>query len=125
MRLTNLIITTAAIPGKQAPNIVTNENVQNMNPGSVIIDLAGESGGNCELGKYGDVEIHNGVIIDKPNIFLRTPLGGFINHVSEDPNCVLVRDITFTNLFFIMAIKHIKSGEELTITYQSYNPEEE
>ena len=65
------------------------------------------------------------VIIDKPNIFLRTPLGGFINHVSEDPNCVLVRDITFTNLFFIMAIRHIKSGEELTITYQSYDPEEE
>jgi len=65
------------------------------------------------------------VIIEKPNIFLRTPLGGFINHVSENPNCVLVGDITFTNLFFIMAIRHIKSGEELTITYQSYNPEEE
>ena len=60
------VITTAAIPGKKAPKIITSDNVQNMNPGSVIIDLAGESGGNCELGKYGDVETHNGVIINKP-----------------------------------------------------------
>ena len=85
------VITTAAIPGKQAPNIVTNENVQNMNPGSVIIDLAGESGGNCELGKYGDVEIHNGVIIDKPK--------NITNLVAEHSSLVFSRNVeSFLNL---------------------------
>ena len=65
------------------------------------------------------------VLIDKPNLFVRTPLGGFINHTPENPNCVLIRDINLQNLFFIMVIRHIKAGEELTLTYQSYDPEEE
>ena len=85
------VITTAAIPGKQAPKIVTNENVQNMNPGSVIIDLAGETGGNCELGKYGDIEIHNGVIIDKPK--------NITNLVAEHSSLVFSRNVeSFLNL---------------------------
>ena len=65
------------------------------------------------------------VLVDVPNIWVRTPLGGFINHVDDDPNCVLIRDINLTNLFFVVAIRHIKAGEELTITYTSYNPEDE
>ena len=85
------VITTAAIPGKQAPKIVTNKNVQNMNPGSVIIDLAGETGGNCELGKYGDIEIHNGVIIDKPK--------NITNLVAEHSSLVFSRNVeSFLNL---------------------------
>ena len=85
------VITTAAIPGKQAPKIVTNENVQNMNPGSVIIDLAGETGGNCELGKYGGIEIHNGVIIDKPK--------NITNLVAEHSSLVFSRNVeSFLNL---------------------------
>jgi len=42
------------------------------------------------------------VLVDKPNIFVRTPLGGFINHTPENPNCVLIRDINFTHLFFVI-----------------------
>ena len=60
------VITTALIPGKKAPLIITKKNVENMNFGSVIIDLAGESGGNCEIGDYGEVTNFSGVIIDKP-----------------------------------------------------------
>tara|TARA_Y100000591_G_scaffold328660_1_gene355549 strand:+ start:248 stop:1339 length:1092 start_codon:yes stop_codon:yes gene_type:complete len=85
------VITTAAIPGKKAPKIVTKENIQNMNPGSVIIDLAGETGGNCELGKYGDVEIHNGVTIDKPK--------NITNLVAEHSSLVFSRNVeSFLNL---------------------------
>ena len=85
------VITTAAIPGKQAPKIVTKENIQNMIPGSVIIDLAGETGGNCELGKYGDVEIHNGVTIDKPK--------NITNLVAEHSSLVFSRNVeSFLNL---------------------------
>lgn len=85
------VITTAAIPGKKAPKIITSENVQNMNPGSVIIDLAGESGGNCELGKYGDVETHNGVIINKPK--------NITNMVAEHSSLVFSRNVeSYLNL---------------------------
>ena len=85
------VITTAAIPGKKAPKIITSENVQNMNLGSVIIDLAGESGGNCELGKYGDVETHNGVIINKPK--------NITNMVAEHSSLVFSRNVeSYLNL---------------------------
>jgi len=60
------VITTAAIPGKKAPLLVTKNNINNMSYGSVVIDLAGDSGGNCELGKYGKINNVDGVIIDKP-----------------------------------------------------------
>ena len=49
----DVIITTAQIPGRPAPILITAEGVRNMKPGSVIVDLAGESGGNCELTEGG------------------------------------------------------------------------
>ncbi len=49
----DVIITTAQIPGRPAPTLITKEGVENMSPGSVIIDLAGDSGGNCELTEAG------------------------------------------------------------------------
>ena len=50
----DVIITTAQIPGRPAPILLTKQAVENMSPGSVIVDLAGESGGNCELTKAGE-----------------------------------------------------------------------
>lgn len=62
----DVIITTAQIPGRRAPILITAEGVRNMAPGSVIIDLAGESGGNCELTKADEVVVENGVKILAP-----------------------------------------------------------
>ena len=59
----DIIITTAAIPGKKAPKLITEEMVQSMRPGSVIVDLASESGGNCELTKPGELVQAHGVFI--------------------------------------------------------------
>lgn len=61
------VITTANIPGAQAPVLITSAMVATMRPGSVIIDLAGESGGNCELSEHGKVVVHGGVIIAAPD----------------------------------------------------------
>jgi NAD(P) transhydrogenase subunit alpha len=59
----DIIITTALIPGKAAPRLVTEEMVNAMKPGSVIVDMAAEQGGNCELTHPGEVYDHNGVKI--------------------------------------------------------------
>ncbi|OOS02018.1 NAD(P) transhydrogenase subunit alpha [Canicola haemoglobinophilus] len=53
----DIIITTAAIPGKPAPRLLTKEMVESMKPGSVIVDLAAATGGNCELTKAGEVVV--------------------------------------------------------------------
>ena len=57
------IITTAAVPGRPAPRLISAETVNQMAPGSVIVDLAAETGGNCELTQPGKVIDHNGVTI--------------------------------------------------------------
>jgi H+-translocating NAD(P) transhydrogenase subunit alpha len=62
----DVIITTAQIPGRPAPILITAEAVGNMKPGSVIIDLAGESGGNCELTEAGRTVEEGGVKIIAP-----------------------------------------------------------
>jgi NAD(P) transhydrogenase subunit alpha len=62
----NVVICTAAIPGKAAPVLVTQEAVEVMNAGAVIIDLAAESGGNCALTKAGETIQHGGVTICGP-----------------------------------------------------------
>ena len=60
------VITTAAVPGKKAPVLVTREMVQGMSVGSVIIDIAAERGGNCELTRPGEVVREHGVTIVGP-----------------------------------------------------------
>jgi NAD(P) transhydrogenase subunit alpha len=60
----NLVITTALIPGRPAPLLIPRDMVEGMKPGSVIIDLASENGGNCELTQMGKLIEHNGVKID-------------------------------------------------------------
>ena len=59
----DIIITTALIPGKPAPKLITAEMVQSMKPGSVIVDMAAEQGGNCELTEPGKVVTKHGVIL--------------------------------------------------------------
>ncbi|MEQ1353081.1 MAG: Re/Si-specific NAD(P)(+) transhydrogenase subunit alpha [Candidatus Acidiferrum sp.] len=59
----DVVITTAVIPGKKAPMLVTGEMVKNMAPGSVIVDLAAERGGNCELTHPGEIAVEHGVTI--------------------------------------------------------------
>jgi proton-translocating NAD(P)+ transhydrogenase subunit alpha len=63
----DVVITTALIPGKRAPILVTTEMVEAMAPGSVVIDLAAERGGNCELTKPDEIVIHHGVTILGPS----------------------------------------------------------
>jgi NAD(P) transhydrogenase subunit alpha len=59
----DIVITTALIPGRPAPKLVTKAMVESMKPGSVIVDLAVERGGNCEVSKPGKIATHNGVKI--------------------------------------------------------------
>ncbi|HVR48587.1 MAG TPA: Re/Si-specific NAD(P)(+) transhydrogenase subunit alpha, partial [Pseudorhodoferax sp.] len=59
----DIIITTALIPGKPAPKLITAEMVQSMKPGSVIVDMAAEQGGNCELTVPGQAVVRHGVTI--------------------------------------------------------------
>jgi NAD(P) transhydrogenase subunit alpha len=62
----DVIITTAQIPGRDAPLLITADAVRGMQPGSVIIDLAAETGGNCELTKAGETVVENGVKVIGP-----------------------------------------------------------
>jgi H+-translocating NAD(P) transhydrogenase subunit alpha len=62
-RQVDIIVTTALVPGKPAPRLLTAEIVKEMHPGSVIVDLAAEAGGNCEYTKPGQVVVEHGVTI--------------------------------------------------------------
>ena len=62
----DVVITTALIPGRPAPRLITKETVAAMKPGSVIVDIAAETGGNCELTKADQVVVVNGVSIHGP-----------------------------------------------------------
>jgi NAD(P) transhydrogenase subunit alpha len=62
----DVIITTALVPGRRAPMLVSAETVRAMRPGSVIVDLAGEQGGNCELTVPGETVVRNDVTIIAP-----------------------------------------------------------
>jgi NAD(P) transhydrogenase subunit alpha len=65
-READVVITTALIPGKRAPVLITADTVRAMRPGSVIVDLAGEQGGNCELSRPGETVVEHGVTIHAP-----------------------------------------------------------
>jgi len=81
----DIIITTAQIPGKKAPILITADMVHSMKPGSVIIDLAVESGGNCELAEFGKTVLINGVkVIGHANIFSK---------IAQDASQVFAKNI--------------------------------
>jgi NAD(P) transhydrogenase subunit alpha len=86
------VITTAAVPGRRAPMLVTTEMVEQMRPGSVIVDLAAETGGNCELTRPGEEIDYHGVLIYGPrNVPSELP-----RHASE----LFSRNVT--NLLMLM-----------------------
>jgi NAD(P) transhydrogenase subunit alpha len=60
------VISTASVPGRAAPRIISRAAVERMRPGSVIIDIAAEQGGNCELTRAGETVVHNGVRVIGP-----------------------------------------------------------
>ncbi len=62
----DVVLTTALVPGKQAPTLVTEDMVKSMKPGSVLVDLAAEAGGNCELTEAGEVVVKEQVTIVGP-----------------------------------------------------------
>ena len=62
----DVVITTAQIPGRSAPLLVTRDMVERMPTGAVVVDLAGETGGNCELSVAGETVVHEGVTILAP-----------------------------------------------------------
>src|SRR5512134_3262471 len=92
----DIVITTALIPGKPAPTLVTEEMVRSMRTGSVIIDLAAEAGGNCALTKPGEVVVEHGVKIvghlnvpgrlakDATALFARNVLNFITPHVNKE-----------------------------------------
>ena len=65
----DIVITTALIPGRKAPVLITEEMVKNMRPGSVVLDMAVEFGGNCEISEKGETVVkHDVKIIGEPNL---------------------------------------------------------
>ncbi|HEY5316377.1 MAG TPA: NAD(P) transhydrogenase subunit alpha [Solirubrobacteraceae bacterium] len=62
----DIVLTTALVPGKRAPTLVTADMVERMKPGAVLFDLAVEAGGNCELSEPGEVVVHDHVRIHGP-----------------------------------------------------------
>ncbi|MGM0557602.1 MAG: Re/Si-specific NAD(P)(+) transhydrogenase subunit alpha [Myxococcota bacterium] len=75
----DVVITTASIPGKPAPKLILEDMVESMNAGSVIVDLAAASGGNCELTEVGEIIERNGVaILGETNLASHLP-----SHASE------------------------------------------
>jgi proton-translocating NAD(P)+ transhydrogenase subunit alpha len=62
----DVVISTAAVPGKKAPVLITAEMVDGMPPGSVIVDVAAEQGGNCEITRAGEDVVRNGVTVIGP-----------------------------------------------------------
>jgi H+-translocating NAD(P) transhydrogenase subunit alpha len=95
MREMDIVITTALVPGRKAPQLVDKDMVERMKPGSVIVDLAAESGGNCELTEAGETIEHEGVRIVGPvNLPSTMPIHAsqlysrnmynLIGHITED-----------------------------------------
>jgi NAD(P) transhydrogenase subunit alpha len=91
----DIVITTALVPGRKAPQLVDKDMVESMKPGSVIVDLAAESGGNCELTQAGETVEHKGVRIVGPvNLPSTMPIHAsqlysrnmynLIGHITED-----------------------------------------
>jgi NAD(P) transhydrogenase subunit alpha len=71
----DVVITTAAVPGKKSPVLIPEEIVASMRPGSVIVDIAAEKGGNCAVTKPGEKIVHKGVIVIGPlNISAEVPV---------------------------------------------------
>jgi len=109
----NIIITTAAIPGKKSPVLITKEMVESMIPGSVIVDLAAEGGGNCEMTKPGEFRVYKKVtIIGFTDLPSRLPtqasqlfsnnVAKLIQHLSIDGKLILDLDDEITEAITVV-----------------------
>ena len=96
----DIVITTALVPGKKAPILVTEEMVKQMRPGSVVLDMAVEFGGNCEISESGKtITKHNVIIIGEPNLPGLVPVNSssvyakniqaLLEHISKEGNVEL------------------------------------
>lgn len=83
--LSNAVITTALIPGRPAPRLVSKDMVEGMKPGGLVIDLAGEEGGNCELSRADEEVVHNGVRILAPT--------DLASQLAQDASMLLSRNV--------------------------------
>ena len=104
----DFVITTAAIPGRPAPRLIDAEMVRDMQSGSVIVDLAADMGGNCELTRAGESVVEHGVTIIGPRnlpstmpthaslMYSRNMLN-FINHIVKDGEVTIDLDDEITN----------------------------
>ena len=106
----DIVITTALIPGRPAPKLITNDMVESMKAGSAIIDLASENGGNCTLTKTDEIITHKGIVIDgTSNIASEMPIDAtgvlsknivsFLTHVFKDSELNLEDEITSGSLY--------------------------
>lgn len=101
----DIVITTALIPGRAAPRLVTAKMVESMKPGSVIVDLAVESGGNVELSKAGEVVNHKGVkIVGHKNVPSR---------LATDASALYAK-----NLLNLLGLIIDKESKELSINWE-------
>ena len=93
------MITTALIPGKPAPKLITRQMVDGMKPGSVIVDLAAETGGNCELTEKDRIVIYNGVKIigytDLPSRMSGQSSALYSNNISKFFQSMINKENTF------------------------------
>ncbi|MGB8225175.1 MAG: Re/Si-specific NAD(P)(+) transhydrogenase subunit alpha [Polyangiales bacterium] len=88
------VITTALVPGRPAPKLITKDMVEEMREGAVIVDLAVEQGGNCELSKSGETVVEHGVIIiGHPNLPASTPADASLLY-SRNIQAVLLNMVT-------------------------------
>ncbi len=86
IKASDIVITTAAIPGKRAPVLVEEEAVKGMKDGSVIVDLAADTGGNCTLSEAGKTVVKHGVIIHGPS--------DLVSAMPVDASTLYARNIT-------------------------------
>ncbi len=97
----DLVITTALIPGKPAPTLISEDIVKEMKPGSVIVDMAIESGGNCPLTKLNKIEVYNNVmLVGYPNLPSR---------IAFDASALYARNLySFFDLMWDKELKYFK-----------------
>jgi NAD(P) transhydrogenase subunit alpha len=95
----DIIITTALIPGRPAPKLVTEETVRAMKPGAVVVDLAGKQGGNCAFSRLDEIVVQNGVTILAPSSLPST--------MAADASALYARNL----LNFVNLLTDPKTGE--------------
>lgn len=115
VRDSDAVITTALVPGKRAPVLITTEMVEAMRPGSVVVDLAAEAGGNCELTEPGSERLYHGVSI----VGLTHAASAVAHHASQ----MYARNITALLLHLLKdRMLHLDPEDEITraclVTYQ-------